>query len=313
MSLGVCCQWLLTRDRPRGAPIAYNAMEERHLQLGRWKEGEYSDERIVATYVNNARNLARMAPVIGAQVKCFRVSSCVLPLADLVDRSLFDNEEVRSALADAGQAFRDHGVRLTTHPGQFCVLSSDSPSVIEHAVSELKTHGWMFDTMGMPRSPYAAINVHGGKSQASQRLIDSIADLPDEVRMRLTLENDEMAYSVVELLEVHLKSGVPVVLDSHHHTFNPDDLTIEEAYRAACATWPAGIRPLQHVSNTEPGMENGSFSERRKHSDYVHRVPDVQMEGLIEDKIDLEVEAKMKNWAVGRLHDQFRRQFGSVL
>lgn len=310
MSLGVCCQWVAQRQRARAAPVTYNAMEERRLQFGRWKDGGYTDARIVATYVSNANNLARMAPTIGGLVKCFRMSSCLLPLLDLVDPSLYDNVEVRQALAAAGAAFRAQGIRLTTHPGQFCVLSSDSDKVVERTVAELTSAAWIMDALGMPRSPYAAINIHGGKKDATQRLIDSIVDLPEAVRSRLTLENDEMSYSTVELLAVYLKTGTPVVFDSHHHSFNPDHLTVDEAYRAACETWPAGVRPLQHVSNTEPGFENGTFSERRRHGPYIYQLPDPQLEGVLADAIDLEVETTMKNLAVERLLDDLARRCG---
>jgi len=308
MSLGVVCHWLDTKQRPRGTPITYNAMEERSLQLGRWQAGKYTDRQIVELYVANARNLTRMAPVIGAEVKCFRISSSILPLADRVDRSLYDNVELRSELAKAGKAFRDAGVRLTTHPGQFCVLSSPRPEVIANAYRDLATHGFVMDALGMPRTPYAAINIHGGKSGAGDRLVDSVKDLPDEVRLRLTFENDESAYSVVDLLDVHNRTGVPIVFDSHHHSFKPDFLTEVEAYRACLATWPKGVRALQHVSNTEPGLEAGNFMDRRKHSDYVHRIPQVQVDGLLDDSIDLEVEAKMKNLAVRRLQASLRVQ-----
>lgn len=310
MPLGIVCHWLATKTLPRGGTVTYNAMEERLLQLGRWRDGKYTDKQIVEVYVNNARNLAKMVPTIAGAAKLFRISASLLPLADQVDRSLWDTPEVKRHFAAAGQAFRDAGVRVTVHPGQFCVLSSPRPDVIQNAFTELETHAWIFDAMGMPVSPYAAINLHGGKSDAHERLIQSIHDLPDNVRKRLTLENDESAYDVPDLLEVHQRTGIPVVFDSHHFTFNTGELSIEEAYAACCATWPEGVRPLQHISNTTPGLEKGNFMDRRKHSDFIQTVPDVQLEGIWDGKIDLEVEAKMKNLAVARLQADLRKRFG---
>lgn len=310
MPLGIVCHWLGTKTLPRGRIITYNAMEERLLQLGRWRAGKYTDRHIVDVYVNNARNLAKMVPTIAGAVKLFRVSASLLPLADQVDRSLWDTPEVKREFATAGRAFRKAGVRVTVHPGQFCVLSSARHDVVINAFRELDTHAWIFDAMGLPVSPNAAINLHGGKSAAHDRLIQSINDLPDNVRKRLTLENDESAYDVPDLLEVHQRTGVPVVFDSHHFTFKTGELMIEEAYAACCATWPEGIRPLQHISNTTPGLEKGNFMDRRKHSDYIHTVPDVQLEGIYDDVIDLEVEAKMKNLAVIQLQDYLRMRFG---
>jgi len=285
----------------------YNAMDERTLQLGRYRTGKYSAEQISGTYEHNVRALNEMLPRIARSgVKLFRISSAMFPLADQVSESLWKgNEALSRALVRTGQIINEHGLRVTTHPGQFCVLSSDSDSVMKKAIIELDIHAWMFDTMGLDRSPRYAINIHGGKSGRSEALIRRINDLPDSIRYRMTLENDESGYSVIDLLDVHKETGVPVVFDTHHHVFNDDSLSMEEAMYATMETWPDGIRPLQHISNTEPGLEGGSFADRRKHSNMIHYVPDVQLKFLKESKIDVEVEAKHKNLAVFDMAKKF--------
>jgi UV DNA damage repair endonuclease len=72
-------------------------------------------------------------------------------------------------------------------------------------------------------------------------------------------------------------------------------------------TW-GNIKPLQHLSNTEIGSENGSFTERRKHSFNIHYVPEKQKELILENKIDVDVEAKGKNLAVLKM----RKDFGII-
>lgn len=305
--LGICCHFLREETKPRSGEKFYvNAMEERTLQLGRYRSGKYTPEMIQGTYVNNVKNLATMLPKIrkyGARL--FRISSAMFPLADQVDRELWDNDEVKKWLKVAGEYVLANDMRVTTHPGQFCVLSSDSDSVVEKAFVELGIHGWMFDAMGLDHSPKWAINIHGGKGDRSSRLIEQIKSLPDNVRKRLTLENDENSYSVIDLLGVHQETGVPIVFDSHHHVFNDDDLTMPEAFDAACQTWTGGVRPLQHISNTEPSLVNGSLLDRRKHSDMIHYVPDPQLKALRDDTVDVEVEAKQKNLAVTKMSTDF--------
>lgn len=307
MATGVCCQWLEEISRPRsGKKELINIFDERMLQLGQYKKGKYSPEILKATYVHNAKRLAEMIPKIHTSgISLFRISSAMFPLADQVDRTLWNNEDVMYHLKVAGDYVRKHGMRVTTHPGQFCVLSSDSDSVVEKAFVELDIHGWVFDAMGLDHSPFYAINIHGGKADRSSRLIEQIKSLPDRVRKRLTLENDETSYSVLDLLHVYKETNVPVVFDSHHHTFNTDDLTMEDAFSAASETWPKGIKPLQHLSNTEPSLVNGNFQDRRKHSDLIHYVPDVQLAGLRNDMVDVEIEAKMKNVSVFEMRKKF--------
>ena len=307
MSLGVCCHWIRRDVAPRsGKPQIINELDERTLQLGRYERGAYTEDTVAALYLHNVRMLGEVLERAGrAGVRLFRVSSAMFPLADRVPRRLWDSPEVRGELVRVGDVARKWGQRLTTHPGQFCVLSSDHDSVVEKAIVELEIHGWMFDVMGMPRSPFAAINVHGGKSDRSGRLIEAIKSLPPASRSRLTLENCETCYSTVDLLPVALATGVPLVWDSHHHTFNTGDLTPEEAAAAASETWPSGVKPLQHISNTSPELLNGSFTDRRKHSDMIHYVPDVQLAALRADEVDVEVEAKLKNIAVFDMSQKF--------
>jgi UV DNA damage endonuclease len=192
------------------------------------------------------------------------------------------------------------------HPGQFAVLSSDSDRVVENAITDLSIHAFILDAMGLPHTPFHAINIHGGKRDRASRLIDVIKSLPSNIRSRLTLENDESSYSVSDLLEIHLQTNVPIVFDTHHHTFNEGGLTQQIAHDATYQTWASsGVRPLQHISNTQPGLENGSFPDRRKHSDYIHTVPETQLAALRENIIDVEVEAKCKQRALFKMASDF--------
>lgn len=308
MSLGICCHYLKEETKPRsGKKVLVNQMDERVLQLGRLKSGAYTEEMIAGAYINNTKNLAAMLPKVRRDtgVSLFRISSSLFPLADQVDKSLWQSDEVVRHLKTAGDYIKSNGMRVSTHPGQFCVLSSDSDSVVEKAFTELAIHGWMFDAMGLDESPMYAINIHGGKKDRSSRLIEQIKSLPSNVRNRLTLENDESAYNVVDLLEIHQETGVPIVFDSHHHTFNEGNLTMDEAFRVSCQTWRNGIRPLQHISNTEPALANGNFMDRRKHSDMIHYVPECQLTALRDNTIDVEVEAKLKNISVAKMSIDF--------
>ena len=304
--LGVCCHWLQEKSHPRSGKIdLVNVMNERTLQLGRYRSGKYSEQQIKATYVNNVTNLLSMLPQIVKQgIKLFRISSAMFPLSDQVDRTLWDNDEIKSVLKKAGNFIKLHGMRVSTHPGQFCVLSSDSDKVVENAFKELNIHAWMFDSMGLDQTPQYAINIHGGKADRNSRLIDQILSLPISARGRLTLENDESAYSVIDLLAIYEKTNVPIVWDSHHHTFNDGGLSMEDAINITRQTW-GNIKPLQHISNTEPHLSNGSFIDRRKHSEMIHYVPPLQLNALRDDIIDVEVEAKLKNISVFKMAKDF--------
>lgn len=297
MALGLCCQYIEDYLSPTGLPRQRNAFGERVLQLGRWRRGEYTEDRVRQTYIGNVRSLAdTFKRIVDLGYRCFRFSSNLLPLADKVPRAWWDNDAVRAELHRFGRIALDNGVRVTTHPGQFCVLSSDSENTVMNAITELSIHGWMMDAMGLERSPFYSINIHGGKRDRLDNLISGISSLPPEARLRLTLENCEYAYGVLELAEVSRSTGAPVCLDSHHHTFRTGGLELGDAIELATVTW-RGVRPLQHLSNSEPDCLPARL---RAHSQYVHHVPPEQLALLLEDKVDVEMEFKMKNIAIDR-------------
>jgi UV DNA damage endonuclease len=307
MATGVCCHWLEEKTAPRsGKKELINIFNEKTLQLGRYKQGKYTDANIKSLYVHNITRLVEMLPKIHlAGISLFRISSAMFPLSDQVDVSLWKNADVSSHLKKAGDFIKAKGMRVSTHPGQFCVLSSDSDDIVHKAFVELETHAWMFDEMGLDASPKYAINIHGGKADRTSRLIDQIKSLPSNVRSRLTLENDECSYNVMDLLPVYSETKVPIVFDSHHHGFNDGELSLEDAMEITMETWPDEIKPLQHLSNTEPHLVNGSFQDRRKHSDMIHYVPQAQLQAMRDDTIDVEIEAKLKNLSVATMRSMF--------
>lgn len=65
------------------------------------------------------------------------------------------------------------------------------------------------------------------------------------------------------------------------------------------------IKPLSHLSNSKPDMLDGSFSEKRKHSDYVYNIPEYQKLLNNENKIDIDFEFKMKNFAIKKAIKDF--------
>ena len=113
--------------------------------------------------------------------------------------------------------------------------------MVQNCIKDLTIHGDVFDMMGLSRTPYNKINIHiggayGDKPKAMERFCKNFDLLPESVRSRLTVENDDKAsmYSVKELYDgVYSNIGVPIVFDYHHHRFHPDGLSEHEAMELA--------------------------------------------------------------------------------
>lgn len=308
--LGLVCHWIEKKQRPRSGDFIYeNVVGTQILQLGKYTSGSYTEQKIRGVYLNNIRGVkSALSKILGAGIRHYRLSSDMLPLIDKVGGPAwaFDDPVLAAEYAAVGKIIKDNSMRITAHPGQFCVINSDHQHVIQNAISDLQYHAALFDALGLPQNQHWAINIHAGKSGNWESLISQINDLPENVKSRLTLENCENVASVRDLLPIYEKTGVPIVFDSHHHTFNEGGMTMNEAFEKSYDTWAAcGQKPLQHISNTQPGCETGSKTDRRKHSDWIHYVPDIQLEFLQSNLIDVEVEAKMKNEALLLMSSQF--------
>ena len=310
MTLGLCRHFVEEVTHRNGSKTIHNLFDAKTLQLGRFERSEYSEDRIRSTYLHNFRSILTTLPrVVKAGIRHYRMSSDCLPLGDKVPREYWDNQELRNLLKQIGDFTRREKMRITVHPGQFCVLNSTRDSVIQKSIWELSQHAWIFDVCEFEQSPYYAINIHAGSGDRYLQLIDTIKTLPGNVRSRLTLENCESVGNVSQLLDVYKSTNVPIVFDSHHHVFNQGGLTMQQAFDESVKTWPSHIMPLQHIANTEPGLENSSFTNRRKHSNYITYIPECQLRALRSNEIALEVETKLKNLSIVDLVNKFDLKF----
>jgi UV DNA damage endonuclease len=100
-------------------------------------------------------------------------------------------------------------------------------------------------------------------------------------------------YSVKDLLYIHNKIGIPIVFDYHHHKFCTGDWTEEEALKAAATTWPKGITPIVHYSESKALHENNIKEKPQAHSNYINALPNTY--GL---DVDIMLEAKSKELAI---------------
>ena len=291
--LGLCCHWLNKSGK--------NLLPSKQLRLGKFNEGAYSHDRIKNTYITNLKCLKQTLPqILKSGIHVFRMSSSMFPLFDKVPRQLWNDGQVIDLLGSIGQFVLSNNIRLTTHPGQFTVLSSPNVVTVANATREMNFHGWIFDQMGLPRTPYYAINIHGGgKPERLSTLVQSIRALHPSARLRMTLENCEFGWSVKDLMRVHEATKVPIVFDSHHHKFNRGGMSAEDAMAFAIASWPLGIKPLTHLSNSPENVASSApVTKLRAHSDFIYEIPDYQADFNNSDLIDIDIEAKKKNLAI---------------
>ena len=231
----------------------------------------------------------------------FRITSNLFPwcseyrLSDLPDYA-----EIRLILYNIGKFVSENNMRITAHPGPFNVLTSPHKHVVENCIKDLSVHGELFDMMDLSRTPYNKINIHiggsyGDKKSAMNRFCENFHTLPDSVKSRLTVENDdrESLYSVKDLYHgVYKVIGIPIVFDYHHHRFCNGGLKEKEALELAILTW-GNIKPVVHYSESRSIEVKDDSIRPQAHSDYVYKYIDTYSNSL-----DIMIEAKKKELAV---------------
>jgi UV DNA damage endonuclease len=234
-------------------------------------------------------------------IRFFRLSSNIFPWASEYQlHDLPDYEQIWEACETAGNYARQHGIRLTSHPGPFNKLASPNDRVFQNTKRDLEIHGEFFDMLNLPRNHYAKINIHvgaayGNKPVALDTFAKNFERLPESVRSRLTVENDDRPslYSTKELYEgVYKRVGVPIVFDYHHHGFCTGELSEKEALEVAISTW-GDIKPVVHYSESRAEEKKDAKIRPHAHSDFVN--------GPVDDygyDLDVMIEAKMKELAL---------------
>ena len=221
----------------------------------------------------------------------YRIPSSIFPFADEdIGREVL--APFSATLARSGRRAIERGIRLVMHPDQFVVLSSDSEGVVANSVKILQMHADIMDLLEQPRSPWALLEIHGGKGKRADALVERIAQLPDAIRCRLGLENDEYAYGAEEIHAICMRAGVPMVFDAHHHVVHDrldsyEDPSVGAMLLKARDTWANPAHQLVHISNGREGFND------RQHADLIGVMPSSYLAAPY-----IEIEAKMKEEAI---------------
>ena len=297
MNIGYACQHSQLSALPKGKRITMNRSCIRRTF------DEKGIDYISEITLKNAYDLRKLLEWNEEHdIKFFRLSSDICPWASEFNMmDLPHYKKIRKVLSDAGAYALSRGHRLTSHPGQFNVLCSPTPNVVERSIIDLTIHGTIFDWMNLPRSPYAKINIHlggayGDKISSMKRFCKSFERLPDSVKTRLTVENDDKAsmYSVKDLYEgVYKQIGIPIVFDYHHHRFCDGGQTEQEALELAISTWPDDVVPVVHYSESRSIEQEDPKLKPQAHSDFVYDYIDTYG-----NNVDIMIEAKAKERAL---------------
>jgi UV DNA damage endonuclease len=276
--------------------VRYRTLTRKRLLL--LSEAE-QEKALRDLYAENLRRLRVALEFCAAEeIYLYRVASGLFPFAD-ESLGAAVLTEFADGLRQVGDRALQLGIRIVMHPEQFVVLNSDKPDVIANSIKILTAYARTFDLMDLPRSPWALMNIHGGKGDRAERLVSVIRDLPEAIGDRLTLENDEHTYGAEAILSICQIAGVPMVFDAHHHVIHDhldsyEHPSVAALLVAARSTWNRPDWQLVHISN---GAE---FFNDPRHSDVINVMPSSYRHAPW-----IEVEAKQKEVAIAKLRQDW--------
>ncbi len=258
-------------------------------------------------------------------IQFYRMAGQLAPYLTHPDLPAFHGqlEECSTELAAIGDMARQQRVRLTLHPGFYVQLSHPDPDLAARSSRELAAATALLDGMGLDAASVVVVHVGGGHENvpaALDRFARTANLLPDGVRRRLVLENGDRQFSLRDVLWVHRRTGIPVVLDTlHHRCHNPDAIPQLDALKIALATWPENICPKIHVSSPRTavrtlfrdGEARVQMPLPHQHSDFLHPFEVIDLlQAAVSAQLrsfDVMLEAKAKDVALLRLREQISR------
>jgi len=331
--IGFACKWIdhegqVDGIKPKDDAKQYNTRSTTVRWLNNQTK-EVAEQRLWDLMVHNIESSRKLVERIGAldeHLRMVRLSSDILPVYTQHEWSYFWRRSdvvayAERAFGEVGELARSRGVRLSFHPGQFTVLASANPGIVERSIEEFEYHNDMIRWMGYGKTfQDFKCNVHISGKQGPEGIIKALPRLSPEARNTLTIENDEISWGLDASLE--LVDHCALVLDIHHHFIKTGEYidVDDDRFSRVLDSW-RGVRPTihysvsredvlpEHDSLVKPDLdillESGYKKQKlRAHSNFYWNKPVTDWALTFLSKSDIMCESKAKNLASFQVADR---------
>jgi len=267
------------------------------------------NERMEKLILITAQNLQHTKRIlyynIAHEIELYRFSSTLVPLATHPEVLWDFLTPFKKEWEEIGSLVQHFKLRVSFHPNQFTLFTSQREEVTTNAVISMDYHFKMLNAMNALDT--GLINIHiggayGDKNSALNRFHQNLKRLPKEIKKHMTLENDDKTYDVRETLLTCEKENIPMVLDYHHYMANNGEIDLPLYLHRIFKTWDHfNMVPKVHISSPK------SDQAYRSHSDFISLdfvLPFLKMAKELNQDFDIMIEAKQKNLAMHRLIDE---------
>ena len=258
---------------------------------------KYGDmEKLDRVIVSNLKSLEEIIYYnIKNNIHFYRMSSKIIPLATKSDVKFDYINKYKSYYDKIGKMISDYDMRVDFHPDQFCVLNSVKSDVVSASIDILKYHYSLLEALGI-KNKILVLHVGSnsfGKDNSIRRFINNFNKLPNYLKKCIAIENDDKVFSVSDVLEISKNTGVPVILDYHHHLCNKSDFSFEDIFNSF-----NNRKVKMHFSSPR------NKKDFRSHSDYINGDDFINFIKILKKydrDVDIMIEAKCKDDSLFRL------------
>jgi UV DNA damage repair endonuclease len=331
--IGFACKWIDGPSQINGIKQKdnckqYNTGSTTVAWLNRQTK-EVAEQKLWDLMVGNIESTRKLVEKVGAldeNLRMVRLSSDILPVYTESTWSWFwrlsnTRDYCERGFKQIGDVARSNNVRLSFHPGQFTVLASDSPDIVNRSIEEFEYHADMARWMGYGQKfQDFKINVHIAGRQGPEGIRAAYKRLTPEARNCITIENEENAWGLDDCLTI--SDVVPIVMDIHHHWVREGAYIApqDDRVKRVIESWRS-VRPTMHYSVSREDVLVGHCTETapdykalleagykkaklRAHSNFYWNRPVNEWALSFRDNFDIMCESKAKNLASHVLYQE---------
>lgn len=201
----------------------------------------YSDENLKEKIKNNLSCLLKIVEFnISNDIYFFRISSDTVPFASHPICKFNWQKFFKKDFKILSKIIRDNKIRVSMHPDQFVLINSPDKKIVEKSIKELEYH---CDILELLETEYdAKIQIHVGgvyndKERSILRFIENYEKLPQRIKNRLVIENDDRLFSLKDCMLIYKKTKIPIVFDVFHHACLNSGESVLDGIKDAIKTW----------------------------------------------------------------------------
>ena len=330
--IGYACKWLDDVSEVRGMKVnAANRELNGRSTTMRWLrehplEAEQRQYDLMNHNTSAAVKMIERVAQLPAERRMMRIGSEMLSGYTEKDWIIWwQRQEVQDhcerIFAPVGEAARKHDVRISFHPGQFCVLASENPGIVERSIEEFEYHADMARGMGFGKTfQDMKINVHISGKRGPEGIKETLKKLSPEARNCITIENDENCWGVDSSIE--LVDHCALVLDIHHHWIRTGEYIqpTDDRVKRIIDSW-RGVRPVCHYSISREDVlidhpvdvlpDHAALlaagykkQKMRAHSDFYWNQPGTDWALSFWEQFDIMCESKGKNLSSAQVYNR---------